>query len=164
MSIQYFLCFTLENQRFALRVEQVDRVLRAAEITPIPDAPKQITGVLNYHGKMILILNFRERLGLPLKELDPDDFIIISQTSKRLIGIVVNQIEVVTPYSEHDITFSQELLSGSTYIEGVIRLSDGVRLIQDIEKCFEHSLSTDEKKILTTCLNSEKNKVSSDYS
>lgn len=148
MKIHDFVCFTVEEKKFALRLEQVERVIHAIEITPIPDATPLVLGIFNLHGKIILTLNIRKRLNLPPKEIDPSQTIIIAHTSKQTLAILVDRVEGVVSYLENDITLSPQILNGVHYIEGVVRLSDGILLIQNLEQFF----TAQEEKMLEKCL------------
>lgn len=59
---------TLDGQRYALSLAQVERVIRAVEITPLPQAPEIITGVINVRGRVIPVVDIRKRFRLPVRE------------------------------------------------------------------------------------------------
>src|SRR5581483_884088 len=74
--------FTLANEKWALPASVVQRAVRAVEITPCPDAPDVVLGVINVHGRIIPVFDLRRRFGLPLRELSIDDHIIIANAQR----------------------------------------------------------------------------------
>ena len=69
--------FRVENQRCALPLDSVERVVRAVEITPVPGAPKIVLGAICVAGTVLPVLNMRQRLGLPERNVSPDDQFLI---------------------------------------------------------------------------------------
>jgi chemotaxis signal transduction protein len=57
--------FTLDEQRYALHLDAVKRIVRAVEVTPLPKAPQIVLGVVNVQGKVIPVMNLRSRFSLP---------------------------------------------------------------------------------------------------
>jgi chemotaxis signal transduction protein len=49
--------FTLDNQKYALRLSAVETIIRAVEFTALPKAPKIVNGIVNFHGKIIPVFN-----------------------------------------------------------------------------------------------------------
>jgi purine-binding chemotaxis protein CheW len=62
-SSQYFV-FSLEDQRYALALAAVLKVIRAVELTYLPEAPENLVGLLNLRGEIVPVLNIRARFNL----------------------------------------------------------------------------------------------------
>jgi purine-binding chemotaxis protein CheW len=56
--------FLLGDETFAMRVEEVQEVLMAQAITPVPLAPLHVVGLLNLRGQVLLALDLRARMGV----------------------------------------------------------------------------------------------------
>ena len=95
--------FTLDGQRYALHLENVTRIVRAVEITPLPKAPDIVSGVVNMQGQVIPVINVRRRFCLPQREVQLEDHIIIAATSKRPVALVVDAAEGVIDYSGDEV-------------------------------------------------------------
>lgn len=133
-SLTKLVPFTLDNQRFALPLSAVERVVRAVEITPLPKAPEIVMGVVNIQGRIIPVFNIRKRFRLPEREINLSDQLILSNTSKRPVVIVVDEVRGVAECPEDKITMADNILPGIEHVEGVAKLEDGMFLIHDIEK------------------------------
>ena len=70
----------MDDRYFAIAVEEVERGLRAAQVTAVPDGPEFLLGLANVKGRILPVVDIRRRLGLPGREIDPDDRLIILAT------------------------------------------------------------------------------------
>jgi purine-binding chemotaxis protein CheW len=70
--------FTLELQRYALPLARVQRVVRMMEVTPLPEAPGIVLGVIDLEGKIIPVMSMRKRFGLSEPEASLDDQLIVA--------------------------------------------------------------------------------------
>ena len=57
--------FTVDDQHYALDLVSVERVVRAVEITHLPQAPDTVMGVINFEGKVIPVVNTRDAWACP---------------------------------------------------------------------------------------------------
>jgi purine-binding chemotaxis protein CheW len=71
------LVFEVEGQQFGVRSADVVQVLRAASLSPLPQAPEAIEGVLNLRGSLVPVLDTRRLLGLPAKVMQHTDHLIV---------------------------------------------------------------------------------------
>ena len=92
--------FLLDDQRYALHLGVVERVIPAVEITPLPKAPEIVLGLINIRGKIIPTLNIRRRLQLPERETELNDHFIIANTSKRTVALPAESVGGVIQISE----------------------------------------------------------------
>ncbi|MCK5733682.1 MAG: purine-binding chemotaxis protein CheW, partial [Candidatus Latescibacteria bacterium] len=69
--------FKLAEEEFGVEILQVKAINRMVEITPLPDAPAFVKGVMNLRDKLIPVVDLRKRIGLPEHAYDKDTRIII---------------------------------------------------------------------------------------
>ncbi len=127
------LIFQLNDQKYAIALSSVIRVLRAAAVTPLPQAPLIIHGILDLGGEIIPVINMRRRLSCPELPIRPDDRFILSRTSRRNIILAVDTVLGVEMADESDFTEAASVLKGIE-IEGILKRNDGLILIYDIDK------------------------------
>ena len=114
------------------------------EITPLPKAPEIVIGIVNIQGRIIPVVDIRKRFRLPKREMNLNDKIILSQTSKRSVGIMVDSVVNVIEYPKQEVIIPEKILPGIEYIEGVAKLEGGLTLIHNIDSF----LSLEEEKTL----------------
>jgi purine-binding chemotaxis protein CheW len=153
-----FAVFILDEQRYALYLSVVERVVGVVEITPLPKAPDIVLGVVNVQGKIILVVDIRKRFHLPEREMNLSDHLIIAHTSRRAMALIADTVTGVLELSDDEIIGKDEILSDLEYVEGVVKLEDGMILIHDLEKF----LSLEEEKAISDQLSGLGNQASGD--
>jgi purine-binding chemotaxis protein CheW len=144
--------FALDEQRYALHLSAVERIVRVAEVTPLPKAPEIVLGVINVQGQIIPVADIRRRFRLPEREIDLSDQLIIAKTSKRTVALVVDEVTGVIESPEQKLVPAKEILPGTDYVEGVMKLEDGLILIHDLATF----LSLEEENTLDLALKTRK--------
>ena len=127
------LVFTLDEQAYALSLDAVVKVIHAIEITHLPKAPEIITGIINVKGQIIPVIDIRKSFGLVKHEIEPDDSIIIADTGKRNVAILVNTVTGISDLAPHQLSGAGELLPFSENLSGVVKIGDGLVLIYDLD-------------------------------
>ncbi|MDP2861973.1 MAG: chemotaxis protein CheW [Desulfobacterales bacterium] len=136
--------FNLDDQKYALFLSAVIRIIRVVEITSLPKAPEIVLGVINMHGLIIPVFDIRKRFRLPPRDMQLDDQMIVGYTSKRTVALLVDSVSDVIETSEEKIIASESILPGLAYVEGVVKTEEGMILIHDLEQF----LSLQEEKAL----------------
>lgn len=126
--------FSLGRQRFALPLAVVRRVLRAVEVTAVPNAPNVVSGVIDVQGEVIAVLDVRARLGLPQRAIGLADLFLIAQTRDRTVALVIDQAHGLAQGGNEKP--AKPCLDAPWFdqFQGVAQLDDGLVLIQDLEK------------------------------
>jgi len=127
------VAFRLDEQRYALPLMAVERVIRAVDVTPLPEAPAVVFGVVDMHGDILPVLNIRGRFGLPDRKIDPADQFLIAQTAQRTMVLVVDEALGVIRVPRSAFTDPAQLVPGLDYVQGVVKLDDGLVLIHNLE-------------------------------
>lgn len=134
------LIVVLDTLRLGLPLAVVERVVRAAEVTPLADAPTSVLGVVNVHGEIVPVLDLRERFRLPPRRLRPGHQFVLLRLAARVLAIVVDEAAEVVAFDPQQMVPAIELMSWLEKIQGVIRLEDGLLVVNDPE----HFLDADD--------------------
>ena len=103
MTDQQWVVFRLAKHEYALRLESVSEVLRMVAITPLPEAPPWLAGVINLRGRVITVTDLRVRLGLPAPDPGLNTPIIVVEADGRQLGLIADSVvEVLTHADEPD--------------------------------------------------------------
>jgi purine-binding chemotaxis protein CheW len=92
--------FQLAGEPFALPVAQVREILRVQEITPVPQPPFPVIGVINLRGRVVPLIDLRARLGLPAPAPDAISRIVLVESHGRRIGLLVDAVERVAQLAQ----------------------------------------------------------------
>ena len=140
--------FLLDDWRYALHLTQVARVVQMVEITPLPNAPPGVQGVVNLQGQVIPVFDIRGRFGLRAHEPGLDDHLIVARTTRRTVGLVADEVSDIADKRAADVAEASAILPRLGTIEGVLKLEDGLILIHDLERF----LSLEEEELLDGAL------------
>jgi len=81
----HLVSFRLGRQLYALPLDHVERALRMVVVIPVPEAPTWVLGVIDLHGRVVPVVDLRQRFGQPPKEPDLDDRLLVVQVSKQTV-------------------------------------------------------------------------------
>jgi len=133
------LRFELAGQRFALRLADVDEVVRACALQALPKAPSPICGVLNVRGEIVPVLDLRRRFELTAKTLEPSDYFVLARLPARRVGLLVDRVIGIETLSVLPIAAAPNLPLRLEYVAGVAAVADGVVLIHDLATFLDHA-------------------------
>src|SRR5688572_10607254 len=102
-ALSQFVVFRLDQQRYALPLASVERVIRAVEVTPLPHAPRVVLGAVNIHGRVLPVLSVRQRFLLPDRAITPRDGFLLARTATRTVVLVVDETEGIVDRSGADV-------------------------------------------------------------
>ncbi len=140
--------FTLDEQRYALHLSAVERVVLVVEVTLLPKAPEIVLGVINMQGRIIPVMNIRKRFRLPEREISLSDQLITARTSSWTVALVVDSVSGVAERSAQEVIAAEKILPGMEYVEGAAKLEDGIVFIHDLDRF----LSLEEEKQLNDAM------------
>lgn len=145
---QQFLSFAIEAGRYALPLKDVERVVRVVEFTRLPRAPEIVLGIVNLEGRIIPVVNVRQRFRHPDREVQLSDQLIVARTSRRPVALLVDRVEGLVEQAEHQIVQAVDVVPGLEYVRGVAKTEDGLVLIHDLDAF----LSLEEEQKLSEAL------------
>jgi chemotaxis-related protein WspB len=146
-----FLLFQLGQDRYALQASRVLEVLPLVELRKIPDAPKGVAGIFNYHGRPVPAVDLSElTLGQPSDPRLSTRIIVINYPDERgalhPLGLIA---EHATELIQRDQRLFQEpghKLGGAPYLGPVLMDKRGV-----IQWVHEQRLLPDHARDLLFC-------------
>lgn len=147
-SLIRLILLTVDGQTYALHLEAVDRVLRMVEVTPLPGAPDAVEGVVNIQGEVVTVVSIRRRLGLAQRGVALSDSLVVARARNRRLAIIAESVLGVVERPADAVVSSGDLARGIQHIEGVLKTSDGLVLIHDLDQFF----STEEEQSLDLAL------------
>ena len=87
--------FKLGDEEYGIEIEKVQDIIKVPTISPIINSPFSILGMSNFRGKLISVMDLRERLGLPEQPLSRKSRIIVVKIKNELLGLLVDQVTQV---------------------------------------------------------------------
>jgi purine-binding chemotaxis protein CheW len=135
-----YLSFQLGREEYAIRVLQVREIVKMQHITSVPDTPHSVKGVINLRGKVIPVVDLRLKFGLPELEYGQRTCIIVIDAYRNaasLVGIIVDEVSEVLNLQEGDIQDTPDFGVETSYLLGMAKVKDKVKLLLDIEQALK---------------------------
>jgi len=139
-----YLTFSLAGEEYGIGILKVKEIIGMMSITPVPQTPAFVKGVINLRGKVIPVLDLRLKFGMEEIDYTERTTIIVVEVAIQnglvQIGIVVDSVSEVVNIKSEEIeetpTFGSTL--DTDYILGMAKLEGGVKLLLDIDRVLSH--------------------------
>ncbi|MCX7795644.1 MAG: chemotaxis protein CheW [bacterium] len=139
--------FSLLSEDYGIDIYKVQEIIQYRDITFVPKAPPFVKGVINLRGKIIPVIDLKERFNLQEKEITSDTRIIVVEISSQTVGLIVDSVTEVLRIPKDNIEPPPPVTTiGADFIEGVGKLDERLIIILDIDKI----LTREEKGELVT--------------
>jgi purine-binding chemotaxis protein CheW len=98
-----YCTFKLDGHLFGVPVGSVQEVLKQQELTAVPQAPPEVSGLINLRGQIITTLELRARLGLAARPPGaPAVNVVIRTADGGVVSLLVDEIgDVLEPVEEN---------------------------------------------------------------
>jgi purine-binding chemotaxis protein CheW len=100
--------FTMDEQRYALQLAAVERVVRMVEVTLLPQAPQIVLGVINAQGRIIPVVDIRRRFRLPARDIRLSDHLLIARTARRTVALALDAVTGIVEGSAQAVITAEE--------------------------------------------------------
>lgn len=116
-------CFEVKGQLYALEVAHVREIVRVQEITPLPNAPEMIEGVIDLRGAVVPVLDLARVLGRGTSDGGVHARIVVMEIDGLVLGLWVDAATDVLTLDAHRLEDVPELASQAGYdaIRHVVR-------------------------------------------
>lgn len=141
-SVRKLLSFALAKEEYGLDILAVREIIGVIDITPLPQSPEYVKGVINLRGKIIPVIELRTRFGMPSIPYTEETCIIVvdvpveGEAESRLMGLVVDTVREVLdiPTSAIEPTPHFGCSIPMDFITGIGKVRDKVVVMLDTSK------------------------------
>lgn len=131
-----YVLFELAGTAYAVPSEVVQQMEMVEHITPVPDAPTFVDGVVFVRGQVVPVVNLRSRFGLDRVAFDLKTRLMVVVRQGRTVGLLVDSAREFITLDESGITPPPEAVTGLSgkYLAGIANIADRLVLILDIDE------------------------------
>jgi purine-binding chemotaxis protein CheW len=128
-----YLTFTIGEICYGLDIRGVTEIIGLQSITPVPELPEYVKGVINLRGKVIPVMDVRARFRLQQQAYHDRTCIIVIEVKGASVGLVVDAVSEVLNIANEDIEAppTAGFRTDSRCISGLGKVGDEVKLILD---------------------------------
>ncbi len=139
------LTLTMGAEEYAIPIDSVVEIVIPGEITRVPNAPRNISGLISLRGTIVTILDVRGKLGHDPIAPDLDTRIVVVRDAGGSAGFIVDKVlrVVKVPAEELDSEPVASPAGRNDMIKGVFRRNDSLSILLDIEGLVGEDASND---------------------
>ena len=130
--------FTIGKELFGVDILMVQEIIRAAPITPVPNSPEFVEGVINLRGNILPVIDLRKRLNLLTGAIDLEDtWILILDIQNKVTGFIVDSVTEVIKIQESTIEAPPDIIKAgleSQYLRGVCDIGAQLLILLDFKR------------------------------
>lgn len=136
--------FRFDDEEYGVEISYVQEIIRIPQVTKIPDVPPYMEGVINLRGKVVPVIDLKEKFGLGQSQRHEDSRLLVLNLEGAIIGIVVDDVSEVLQLDESLMETLPENIDGvnGNCLKGVGKMDGRLLLLLDIEKSLKEAFVT----------------------
>jgi purine-binding chemotaxis protein CheW len=131
-----YLTFTLGQEEYGVEILRVQEIKGYTAVTPIPNTPAYVRGVMNLRGAIIPVMDLRMKFGMPEAEYTAFTVIIVVTVGPKTMGVIVDSVSDVLIIGKGDVQPTPDF-GGSVdagFIHGIARAGDKLVALLDLDR------------------------------
>ncbi|MCU0516114.1 MAG: chemotaxis protein CheW [Oscillatoria sp. Prado101] len=131
-----YILFELAGTTYGIRSDIVQQMEMVERITPVPNTPAFVEGVVFSRGQVITAINLRLRFGFDKIPYDTRSRLIVVHTGSRTAGMIADTAREFVSIAAEAVQEPPAAISGVSgrYIEGIATLGERLVLILNVEE------------------------------
>ena len=136
--LQIVVC-ELADEHYGLDIAKVFEIIRHQPITAVPRSPRFVKGVINLRGRIIPVVDLRERFGMPAAEPTKETRIVVAESASTRVGLIVDSVSEVLLVPTEAVEATPDVAAGADaeYLRGIANLGDRLVLLLELAGLFD---------------------------
>lgn len=133
------VAFSLLGEEFGVSIHDVREIISNTQITPVPQAPSFVEGVINLRGQIIPVVDLRKRFNLEENQNKETTNVVIIEVNENVLGLIVDSVSEVLNVPSDSINPPPSLVAngiGAEYIRGIGQHNNKMIILIDLQKVF----------------------------
>jgi purine-binding chemotaxis protein CheW len=130
-----YLTFKLHSEEYGVEILKVQEIKGFSQITPVPNTPAYVKGVINLRGTVVPVLDLRARFRMDATEYNQFTVIIVVNVHDRIIGLVVDAVSDVLNFRSSEVEPTPDFGGGvdTSFITGLAKVDERLVLLLNLE-------------------------------
>lgn len=135
-----YLTFILADEEYGVDILRVQEIKGWDKVTPIPNTPAYVQGVINLRGTIVPVVDLRQRFGMPRLEYGPTTVVIvlkvIAEGQDRTMGIIVDAVSDVYDVDPADMKPAPDMgvSTGAEWVQGLATVGEKMVIALNIDR------------------------------
>jgi purine-binding chemotaxis protein CheW len=136
--MQQYLTFELNGEHYGVEILRVQEIKGWDYVTPIPNTPSHLCGVLNLRGAIVPIVDLRLYFSMPFQAYTKTTVVVVlrvEDVTQRTVGIVVDAVSDAHNVHPDDIRETPDFgeVVSTAFISGITRIDDKMVMLLDVD-------------------------------
>lgn len=135
------IVFRLDDEEYALPIEQIKEVVITPRIAKMPQTPPYIKGVANIRGNILAIMDLAQRLGIRQQSDEIGGYTLVVESEAHKVGILVKEVPGTLTINVDDIDAAADFIQYTSLqahcLIGVVKAADRMILLMDMLKLLQ---------------------------
>jgi purine-binding chemotaxis protein CheW len=129
--LELLVC-SVSGERYGIRTDCVQEVMRSQQLTPVPCTPPFIAGIANYRGVILAVLDLRRLFDLPGDGPSEDSRVVVVRSRGKTFGIMTDGTTEILKVGTQELASPPTTLTRDrqAFIQGV---TDRMIAVMDID-------------------------------
>ena len=142
-NLEQYLTFIMNGEEYGVDILSVQEIRGWEPVTPVPNSPAHVKGVVNLRGIIVPIVDLRAKFNLDNVEYGPLTVVIVLRVAfedgERIMGVVVDAVSDVYGLSLEDMQTAPDLGDhvNTNYIRGLAAVDEKMVIVLDIDALLE---------------------------
>ncbi len=135
MADKQYIIFKLNDEKFAANINHIASITEYSSITPLPNGPAYVDGLLNLRGDIIPVVNLKKRFNMTEQKMN-EKRILIARKNDIQIGFLVDEASQSMNVAESNILPAPMIAikKENSYISEVCIYNDELIIVVDLDK------------------------------
>ncbi len=134
-----YLTVFLDQESYGIAVLKVREIIRLQKVTPVPQVPHYVKGVINLRGRVIPVIDLRLKFGLNAEVSERTCIVVVQvqmASGANQMGLIVDNVEEVVTLSDADIEPTPEFGTrlDTSCLLGLAKVKGVVKTLLDIDR------------------------------
>ncbi len=131
-----YLTFALGDEEYGVEILKVQEIRGYSAVTPIPNTPQYIKGVMNLRGTIVPVVDLRGKLAMSEAEYSQFTVIIVVTVGAKVMGLIVDAVSDVLNIPKTDIQATPDFGAqvDARFINGMAKAGDKLVVLLDIDR------------------------------
>ena len=137
---QTYILFAVAGTTYAIASHQVLHMEMVEHVTPVPNAPAFVEGVVFSRGQVVPVVNLRARFGFERIPLDLRTRVLVVNTNGRQVGLLADEAREFMSVPDAAIRPPSDAIGGlsGNYLHGVATIGERIVLVLNIAEVVEN--------------------------
>ena len=136
-----YLTFTLGDEEYGFEILKVQEIKGYSAVTPIPNTPSHVKGVMNLRGTIVPVVDLRSKLAMAEAEYNQFTVIIVVKVGAKVMGLIVDAVSDVLNIPTADIQAPPDFGAqvNASYINGMAKAGEKLVVLLDIDRVMDEA-------------------------